>query len=109
MIGVGILIIGLIALAVFMKKKKPSPPLPPEEPDEFPFTAPSIEEFHFTEIVEDHLPDYIIGWAAASCGGIYNYIPPAGYIRTSCEMAPGRGSHGGCPSCSMCKVRCDKI
>ena len=67
-----------------------------------------VSEFHFTEIVENHLPEYIIGWAEATCSGYYNYVPPTGYSRVSCEYGD-MGSHGGCPSCFMVLVRCDKI
>lgn len=75
-----------------------------EHPEEPPVT---VEEFRFTEIAENQLPEYIIGWSQATCSGPYNYVPPAGYVRTSCE-ASVQGSHGGCPACLMSRIRCDK-
>lgn len=68
-----------------------------------------VSEFGFTEIVDNHLPEYIIGWAAATCEGQYNYVPPAGYERTSCFTDGTLGTHGGCPNCIMAQVRCEKI
>jgi len=94
-IGTG-LIVGILGLFLFLAKKATQK----KEID--------IGEFRFTEIVENHLPEYIIGWAMAACSGQYNYVPPAGYKRTSCERTYELGTHGGCPDCIMSKVRCDK-
>ena len=97
-IGLGLLVTTVAILIALGIKKKPTPaPVIP------------VSEFHFTEIVENHLPEYIIGWAAATCGGYYNYVPPVGYTRTSCFTVGTLGSHGGCPDCIMSQVRCDKI
>jgi hypothetical protein len=71
------------------------------------FMATNVRFFNFTEIVENHLPEYIIGWAENNCSGPYNYGAPAGYVRTSCAYG-GVGIHGGCSGCAMSLVRCDK-
>jgi PKD repeat protein len=75
----------------------------PEDPDEP--VDPDVAMFGFSEIVENNLPTMIVGYASATCGGAYPYIPPAGYFVYSCESAP-MGSHGGCSSCLMCLVTC---
>ena len=63
------------------------------------------ERFGFTEIVENNLPLSITGYAEASCVGHLLYTPPEGYIITECHHA-SVGTHGGCPSCIMCRVTC---
>ena len=65
----------------------------------------SASDFGFTEIVNNSLPYSITGYAEATFGGIYPYVPPPGYRIESCEPAPV-SSHGGCRGCAMCKVTC---
>ena len=72
-----------------------------------------IEDFHFTEVVENHLPEYVVGWAAAYPPGWpgaerYWYRPPSGYEVVESRQG-GIGSHGGCPGCAMCLVKCVKV
>ena len=77
----------------------------------------TIDDFHFTEVVENHLPEYVVGWAEAYCPGEggensdvkeFWYRPPSGYEVVEC-MHDGIGSHGGCPGCAMRRVKCVKI
>ena len=75
----------------------------------------TIEDFHFTEVVENHLPEYAVGWAANYCPdradapAEWRYRPPDGYEVAECVMNAPLGSHGGCPGCAMCQVKCVKI
>ena len=60
--------------------------------------------------VEDRLPESLTAWYTAACSGRYDihaHVPPnikGRYGVAKCEMGP-IGSHGGCSSCLMCKVR----
>ena len=61
--------------------------------------------FNLKEIEENNLPRSITGYAEATCGGSYPYVPPPGYRVISCQSA-GMGTHGGCPYCIMSRVTC---
>lgn len=61
--------------------------------------------FNLKEIEENNLPRSITGYAEATCGGSYPYVPPPGYRVISCQSA-GIGTHGGCPYCIMSRVTC---
>jgi len=68
--------------------------------------AKSYTEFNATEIVEDNLPYNITFWTEAHCPSLngYGYKIPEGYELVSCEGG-NVGSHGGCASCSMSKIK----
>lgn len=78
---------------------------------EVPYINPEI--FHFTEIVENHLPESIIGWAEATCPGQglprFQYVPPSGYEVVRCVLTSKLGTHGGCPNCIMSEIWCERI
>ena len=64
------------------------------------------QPFNFYEIVENHLPEYIIGWARLPLThAYYRYYPPAGYHETSEVYNP---SPPEWPYYIPVKVRCDQ-
>jgi hypothetical protein len=72
------------------------------------------EFFGATEIVNNNLPDYIEFWTEAYCpwaGTKYDYdfknADPFYYSFGSCEQGQ-TGSHGGCPTCIMSKIKLSK-
>lgn len=65
--------------------------------------------FGFSEIVENNLPYSITGWAQSWCSGQFDYIPPAGWMRSDCYCCDPVGSHNGCSYCAMSKVTCVPI
>ena len=57
------------------------------------FHGLSIEEFNFTEVVDDNIPYRAVGYAIGTCTGTTAFTPPVGWQVSSCvEMPPG--SHG---------------
>jgi len=51
---------------------------------EMPFSPPDVpvSAFHFIEVKENHLPEYIVGWKdERRCQGYY-CLPPVGYVQT---------------------------
>jgi hypothetical protein len=71
------------------------------------------EYFHPTEIVNNNLPHSIEFWTEAYCpndGTKYDYIIPLGYSLFSCDKDnQEKGTHGGCPTCIMSKIKLIKI
>ena len=65
-------------------------------------------DFGMRTVEIDNLPYSITGYAEATCGGAYPYVPPTGYMIKSCTAA-GLGTHGGCRYCLMCRVTCVPI
>ena len=65
-------------------------------------------DFGFSEITEDKLPYYIIGWAQAGCGTSFPYVPPSGW-KVTAKTSGANGSHGGCSFCMMCQVKVEPI
>jgi len=72
-----------------------------------PPTPPDVAKFGLKEIVENHLPEWITGYACAACSGGYKYNCPTGYKRTECRPEPN-GSHGCCPRCMVAFVKCEQ-
>jgi PKD repeat protein len=68
---------------------------------------PDAAKFKLSEVVENHLPEWISGYACAGCGASYPYKCPAGYNRTVCRSERG-GTHGCCPSCMVAFVKCEQ-
>lgn len=64
--------------------------------------------FGFVTVETDNLPYSITGYAEATCGGAFPYVPPTGYMIKSCTAA-GLGTHGGCSYCLICRVTCVPI
>lgn len=71
-----------------------------------------INKFLFSEVVENHLPEYAVGYV---CGGVcgygdptdmWFYTPPEGYSVTACEDIGS--SHGCIPEVEVARIRCDK-
>jgi hypothetical protein len=58
----------------------------------------SINDFKFTEVVEDTLPYYAVGWveACTGCCEYKQYIPPSGWMVVG-SIAGEEGSHGVSP------------
>jgi hypothetical protein len=61
--------------------------------------------FGMITVETDNLPYSITGYAEATCGGEFPYVPPTGYMIKSCTAA-GLGTHGGCNNCLMSRVTC---
>ena len=76
-------------------------------PTTAPPTPPDAAKFGLSEIVENHLPEWITGYACAGCGARYPYKCPFGYKRTECRSEP-TGSHGCCSYCSVVFVKCEQ-
>ena len=70
-------------------------------------TPPDAAKFGLKEIVDNHLPEWISGYACAGCGARYPYICPEGYKRTECRSQPN-GTHGCCPNCMVAFVKCEQ-
>ena len=70
-------------------------------------TPPDAAKFGLSEIVENHLPEWITGYACAGCGARYPYICPAGYKRTEC-VPQANGTHGCCSTCMVAFVKCEQ-
>ncbi|MDD4409568.1 MAG: hypothetical protein PHW52_02830 [Candidatus Pacebacteria bacterium] len=72
----------------------------------FKFLGMNKEKFQATEIVSDNLPDSIEFWTQANCPNskTYKYIIPDGYDLQGC-VAGTTGSHGGCATCRMSKIK----
>ena len=64
--------------------------------------------FGMITVETDNLPYSITGYAEATCGGEFPYVPPTGYMIKSCTAA-GLGTHGGCNNCLMSRVTCVPI
>ena len=64
--------------------------------------------FGMVTVETDNLPYSITGYAEATCGGAFPYVPPTGYMIKSCTPA-GLGTHGGCNYCLMSRVTCVPI
>ena len=70
---------------------------------------PEAVKFGLSEIVDNHLPGWITGYACGECGGRWwEYKCPAGYKRTECRSEPV-GSHGCCSRCSVIFVKCESV
>ena len=70
---------------------------------------PEVAEFGLSEVVENHLPGWITGYACASCSGGYAYKCPSGYKRTVCYVQTRLGVHGCCSSCIVAFVKCERV
>ena len=55
---------------------------------------PKEAEFELSEVAENHLPEWITGYACAACTGPSDYKCPFGYKRTECRSILPSGSHG---------------
>lgn len=87
--------------------KAPLPPTPPYVP---PVTPPTLEvaKFGLSEVVENHLPEWVSGYKCCSCSGLYICRCPAGYKRTVCYVQTRLGVHGCCRSCIVAFVKCEQ-
>jgi len=73
--------------------------------------TPEPEAFRFSEIVEDTRPYKMIGYVEGVCpdsSAPYGYIPPTGWVTTSCTWMPP-GSHGVGAGRPTILVTCEPI
>jgi hypothetical protein len=66
--------------------------------------------FEATELVSNNFPESIEFWTQADCPWALKWgydIPYPGYNVASCSKGE-KGSHGGCPTCIMSKIRLEK-
>lgn len=73
-----------------------------------------IDKFIFSEVVNNHLPEYAVGYV---CGGVcgygdptdmWYYVPPEGYVVTECTDAGFGSGHGCIPEVEVARIRCEK-
>lgn len=67
-----------------------------------------LDKFQATEIISNNLPYSIEFWTQADCSSArkWGYEVPDGYHEASCSNG-NKGSHGGCPTCIMSKIKLD--